>query len=183
MSRDSIFKTRAMLWKYINLSTKNVGKTTNYKFYIDALKYNGEQLKLMGVDVKALMADEQAANNEFKSESNLSAFAGIIGFSERYADMIKPMGFNEITVEHCVKKINVIPETIPNAEKTGIPGIMVCLTGGEIILNIGLKCPDAKVEQIRECMGIDRLISSAKKINLALNVKLVRSGTWDHMDY
>jgi hypothetical protein len=180
MGRDSVFKTREMLWKYTNLSSRNVGKGVNYKFYMEALKYNGEQLKLMGVDMKTLMSGDTAANNSFQSESNLSAFAGIIGFAERYSEMTKPMGFNEMTIEHCVKKIDVAPETIPNEGDLDCPAAMVSLVGGEIIISIGLKCPDTMVEQIKSCMGIDRLVSQAKKFNTTLNVKIVRNSTWDH---
>jgi hypothetical protein len=169
-----------MLWKYTNLSSRNIGKGINFKFYMEALKYNGEHLKLMGVDMKTLMSGDEAANNSFKSESNLSAFAGIIGFAERYSEMIKPIGFNEITIEHCINNIDVAPETIPGDGDLDCPAVMVSLVGGEIIINIGLKCPDTMVSQIRDCMGIDRLVNQAKKFNATLNVKIVRNSTWDH---
>jgi hypothetical protein len=179
-TRDKVFKTREMLWKYTNLSTKNVGKGVNYKFYIEALKYNGEQLKHMGVDVMALSMSGEDASNDFQSESNLSAFAGLFGFSEGYSALIKPMGFNEITIEDYVHKVDITPETISGNDKLGGPGGMVSLVGGVILINVGLKCPNAMVDLIRDCMGIDRLVNQAKKLNASLNVKLTRSGTWDH---
>jgi hypothetical protein len=181
MGSDNVFKTRDMLWKYTNLSSRNVGKGVNYKFYMEALKYNGEQLKLMGVDVKTLMSGDQSASNDFKSESNLSAFAGVIGFADRYSDLIKPMGFNIITLEHCVKKIDVMPETTSGIAIMDCPSAMVSLVGGEIMINIGLKCPNAMVELIKDCMGIDRLVSQAKKVNTTLNVKVARNSSWDHI--
>jgi hypothetical protein len=181
MSKDSVFKTRDMLWKYTNLSSRNVGKGINFKFYMDALKYNGEQLKLMGIDVKTLMSGDESANNDFKSEGNLSAFAGIIGFAERYSEITRSIGFNEITIEHCVKRIDVMPEIISGAGNTECPGAQVSLVGGEILINIGLKCPDDMVELIKSCMGIDRLVNQAKKVNSTLNVKVTRNSTWDHI--
>jgi hypothetical protein len=180
MGRDRVFKTREMLWKYINVSSKNVGKGINYKFYIEALKYNGEQLKQMGVDIETLKKSDEAINNDFQSVSKLSAFAGMIGFTEGYSDFTKPMGFNELTIEDCVNKVDVAPDTISANEKINGPGAMVSLVGGTVLINIGLKCPEPTVNLIKDCMGIDRLVNQAKKLNANLNVKVVRSGTWDH---
>jgi hypothetical protein len=177
MSKDSVLKTRDMLWKYVNLSTRNVGKGVNYKFYIEALKYNGEELKLLGVDVKAL---GMPGDEDFKSESKLSAFAGLFGFSEDFSDLIKPMGFREITIKDCLNKVNIMPETMPGNESIDGPGGMVSLVDGVVILNIGLRCADTMVELIKDCMGIDRLISQTKKVNVPLSVKVVRNVNWDH---
>jgi hypothetical protein len=180
MGRDRIFKTREMLWKYINFCSKNVGKGINYKFYIEALKYNGERLKHMGVDVAVLKKADEAVNNDFQSEGKLSAFAGMVGFADGYSDLAKPMGFNELTIEDCVNRVDVVPDTITPNEKIDGPSAMVSLVGGTVMLNIGLKCPEPMVNLIKDSMGIDRLVNQAKKLNANLNVKIVRSGTWDH---
>ena len=145
------------------------GRETAYKFLLRVLDmgygvstpsiFSKLQQYLLDNEKKLIARSVDVSKLKYNISSSLlpPSFIGLFWFSSDYSKVIEPIGFREFSPGDVVAKMTVKPDGEHNnyeSNTSKLPRGRVSLINGEVVINVGLKCPDWAVGMVVDFFGL-----------------------------
>lgn len=121
------------------------------KKLIRYLSDNEKELIERSIDVSKI------SYNIDTSRITLSSFVGLFWFTDDYKQVTDIIGVKEFSPEDVAAKLDVFPDGFHSdyeSDPSYKPRGRVSLSRGNVIINVGLKCPDSAINPVIEVFGL-----------------------------